>query len=206
MTQNVKDLEVRRVPLQPLDSTAFAPYGAVIGPESADSPQLNRAPGNLGYLWIQRPLEFPRQPYVGSLRYYYRAMRCEFLQKHPASTVVLIPLGFQSSVIYVATDDGRERPDLGTVRAFLLEGGHGVILDRGIWIRYAFPIGRFADFAYVTQRVDPSTANTSDDVVRCRLDEVFGLVLDVDFLPGADAELGVGGAVVAGPPRNPPHE
>jgi len=198
--------DVLRVPVEPLDQDRFGPYGSIIGPETADSPRLNRAPGNLGFLWIQKALEFPRQPYVGSLRYYHRATRCEFMQKHPASTVVLIPLGFAPSVVYVATDDGADRPDLASLRAFLLEGGRGIILDRGTWIRYAYPLGPFADFAYVTQRVDAATANVSDDVVRCRLDETFGKVLDIEFVAPPDAELGVGGAVVAGPPRRPPHE
>ena len=206
MTASRPALEVRRLPVSPLDAAAFDPYGAIIGPESADSPRLNRAPGNLGYLWIQKPLEFPRQAYVGSLRYYYRATRCEFMQKHPESTVVLIPLGFAPSIIYVATDGNPDEPDLATARAFLLEGGRGVILHRGTWVRYAYPLGAFADFAYVTQRVDPATANTSDDVVRCRLDETFGLVLDVEFRPGQDAVIGNDDVVVSGPPRHPPHE
>jgi ureidoglycolate hydrolase len=199
-------LEIRRLPVRHLDAVAFAPYGAVIGPETADSPNLNRAPGYLGYLWIQKALEFPRQAYVGCVRYYYRATRCEFVQKHPASTVVLIPLGLRASVIFVATDDGADRPDLATAQAFLLEGGRGVVLHRGTWVRYAFPLAPFVDFAYVTQRVDPATANSSDDVVRSRLDVDFGLVLDVEFQAIADLEIGPGGAVVSGRPRNPPLE
>ena len=79
--------EVRRLPLTHLDRESFAPYGAVIGAEAADSPNFNRAPGNLGFLWAQHPLEFPSQPQLCTLRYYYRATRCEFVQRHPASTV-----------------------------------------------------------------------------------------------------------------------
>ena len=206
MTEQNETPQLRRLPVSHLDSAAFDPYGAIIGPETADSPNLNRAPGNLGFLWIQKRLEFPRDAFIGSLRYYFRATRCEFLQKHPESTVVLIPLGFAPSIVYVALDGGSGQPDLATARAFLLEGGCGIVLNRGTWIRYAYPLGPFADFAYVTQRVDPATANTSDDVVRCRLDETFGLVLDVEFRPGQDAVLGPGEAVVSGPPRNPPHE
>ncbi len=197
---------VRYLPLSPVEAGSFEPFGAVIGPESADSPRLNRAPGNLGFLWLHKPLEFPKQPYVGCLRYYYRATRCEFLQKHPDSTVLLIPLGHEPSVVYVATDDGHGLPNLDTARAFLLTGGKGIVLNRGTWIRYAFPLGAFADFAYVTQRVDPITANTSDDVMRCVLPVAFGLVLDVAFAAPANSELGPGGAVISGPTRNPPLE
>ena len=108
------EIRVRQLPIEHLDPTMFEPFGAVVGPETADSPHLNRSPGNMGFLWIQRALEFPKQPYLGALRYYYRGMRCEFLQKHPASTIVLIPLGGQASVIYVALDDGSDQPDLDT--------------------------------------------------------------------------------------------
>lgn len=198
--------EVSRLPLTHLERGSFAPYGAVIGAEAADSPNFNRAPGNLGFLWAQHLLEFPSQPQLCTLRYYYRAARCEFLQRHPASTVVLIPMGLRSSIIYVALDDGSGRPALGTARAILLEGDRGVIMHRGTWMRYAYPTGAFADFAYVTQRLDPTTANSTDDVERCRLDETFGLVLDVDFVPPDGALTGTGGAVIQGPIRNPPHE
>ncbi len=206
MNPEPADLQVRHLPVQHLDAAAFSLYGAVIEPETADSPNLNRAPGNLGYLWIQKPLEFPRQPFVGALRFYYRGMRCEFLQKHPASTVFLVPLGGRPSVIYVASESEAGLPALDSARAFLLTGERGVILHRGTWMRYAYPLGPFADYAYVTQRVDAATANTSDDVVRCRLDETFGLVLDIAFQPPPGVEVGRGGFVVSGPPHSPPLE
>jgi ureidoglycolate hydrolase len=195
-----------RLPVTHLERASFAPYGAVIGAEAADSPNFNRAPGNLGFLWAQHPLEFPSQPQLCTLRYYYRAARCEFVQRHPASTVVLIPMGLRASIIYVALDDGFGRPELASARAILLEGDRGVIMHRGTWLRYAYPIGPFVDFAYVTQRLDPGTANSTDDVERCSLDETFGLVLDVDFTPPPGALTGSGGAVVQGTPRNPPLE
>ncbi len=197
---------VRRLAIEALDRTAFAPFGAVVGAETADSPNFNRAPGNLGYLWVQHLLEFPKQPYVGTLRYYYRGLRCEFMQKHPASTIFLIPLGMRPSAFVVAPDTGRDQPDVDQARAFLLDGHQGIVLHRGTWVRYAYPLGTFADFAYVTQRVDPATANTTDDVVRVRLDQQLGLVFDLVFeLPSSPVfEFGPSGAVVVGPGRNPP--
>ena len=74
-------------------------------------------------------------------------------------------------------------------------------------MRYAFPLGEFADFAYVTQRVDSATANVSDDVVRANLDTelrvVFDLVFDVPT--GERHTLTPSGALATGPERNPPH-
>ena len=198
----------RRLHIEPLTRAAFEPFGGVISPETADSPNLNRAPGNLGFLWVQHPLEFPKQPYVASLRYYYRGLRCDFMQKHPASTVCMLPKGAASSTFVVANDNGHDQPDVDHARAFLLDGSAGVVLHRGIWVRYAYPLGAFADYYYVTQRVDPVTANSSDDVVRCRLDDQFGFVFDLCLgMPGGPGfEFGASGAVVAGPPRKPPWE
>ncbi len=192
--------------METVERSTFEPYGALIAPETVDSPNLNRAPGNLGFLWVQKELEFPKRAYMCSLRYYYRGNRCEFLQKHPASTITLITLGITPSAFVAAPDDGGGRPDLDEARAFLLTGGVGVVLHRGIWVRYAFPLGLYADFAYVTQRVDPATANTSDDVVRCNLDTEFGFVYDLEFaVPEGDGfEIAPSGALKAGPGRNPP--
>ncbi len=199
--------DVRRLAVEPLDRGTFEPFGAVIAPETADSPNLNRAANNLGYLWVQKELEFPGRAYMCSLRYYYRGNRCEFVQKHPASTITLITLGMHPAAFVVAPDvDGR--PDVAAARAFLLTGGTGVVLHRGTWVRYAYPLGAYVDFAYVTQRVDPATANTTDDVVRVNLDSELGFVFDLEFAPPADDDyqLGPSGAVVAGPPHNPPGE
>ena len=200
------DVAVRKLAVEHLERSAFEPFGAVIEPETADSPNLNRASGNLGLLWVQKALEFPRQPYMCTLRYYYRGTRCEFLQKHPASTITLIPLGMRPSAFVVAADDGHDRPEVGRARAFLLDGTKGAVLHRGVWVRYAYPLGEFADFAYVTQRIDPATANTTDDVVRVALDEELGFVFDLAFeVPdGPSVEHGPSGAMIAGPPRNPP--
>lgn len=198
---------VRRLAVEHLDRVAFEPFGAVIAPETADSPNLNRASNNLGYLWVQKELEFPGRAYMCSLRYYYRGNRCEFVQKHPASTITLITLGMHPAAVVVVPDSGG-RPDVDAARAFLITGATGVVIHRGVWVRYAYPLGAYVDFAYVTQRVDPATANTSDDVVRVNLDTELGFVFDLEFAPpDRDGyELGPSGAVVAGPPQNPPGE
>ena len=198
---------VRRLAVEHLDRVAFEPFGAVIAPEAADSPNLNRASNNLGYLWVQKELEFPGRAYMCSLRYYYRGNRCEFVQKHPASTITLITLGMHPAAVVVVPDAGG-RPDVDAARAFLITGATGVVIHRGVWVRYAYPLGAYVDFAYVTQRVDPATANTSDDVVRVNLDTELGFVFDLEFAPpeGDGYEHGPSGAVVAGPPHNPPGE
>ena len=187
---------VRRVPVVLLDATSFGPYGAVIEAGASDDPTLNRAPGHMAYMWIHRDLEYPATPFIATCRYYARGARCEYLQKHPASTVVLIPLDGQPSVIWVALDrDGR--PDLDTIAALLLDGRRGVVLNPGTWIRYAYPVLGMANFAYVSARRNPE-----DDIVRYDLETGDGVVLewyiDAPSVPGVDRTAG--GAVKSLPP------
>ena len=205
----MSDVEVRRLPIQHLERKRFEPFGAVIGPETADSPNLNRAPGPPGLsVGAKRLWSFPSRPTCARCATTRRGTRVEFLQKHPDSTVTFIPLGGRASAIVVAPDDGHDHPDIGRAAAFLLDGSKGVVMHRGTWMRYAYPLGEFADFAYVTQRVDPATANTTDDTVRVNLDTQFGFVFDLVFeVPrGPSFEHGPSGAITAGPPRNPPYE
>jgi ureidoglycolate hydrolase len=201
------ELMIRQIMVEPLDPDLFHRFGTVIRAESLDAPTFNRAPGNMGVLWVQHPIEFPKQAYLGALRYYYRGARCDFLQRHPESTVVLIPLG-RPSIVFAAgaADDGR--PSTDDIHAFLLDGSAGVAFHRNVWLRYAYPLGDYVDFAYITQRVDPATANSTDDTQRFRLDDELSLVIEFAFMPprGAGFEYGAADVVRAGPGRNPPWE
>ena len=176
----MSEIEVRPLAVEHLSREAFEPFGCLIAPEEPDSPRFNRAPGNLGFLWVQKAIEFPKQPYMCTLRYYHRGTRCEFLQKHPESTIVLITLTGTAAI--VVTSDGREGPAVDEARAFLLTPGVGVVINRSTWIRYAYPVTPYVDFAYITQRVDPVTANSTDDTVRTNLGDEFGIVIDLSSI------------------------
>ena len=126
----------------------------------------------MAYMWVHQQLAYPATPFIATCRYYFRGTRCEYLQKHPASTVVLVPLDAKPSVIWVALDrDGR--PDLASLRALLLDGRRGLVLNPDTWIRYAYPVLDTADFAYVSARVDPE-----DDIERRYLERDDELVLE----------------------------
>ncbi len=199
------EIEVRPLEVEHLSRESFEPFGCLIAPEGADSPRFNRAPGNLGFLWVQKAIEFPKQPYMCTLRYYHRGTRCEFLQKHPESTIVLITLTGAAAIL--VAPDATEGPAVDGARAFLLTPGMGVVINRSTWIRYAYPVTPYVDFAYITQRVDPATANSTDDTVRTNLGDEFGIVFDMRFgiEKGREGyEFGVGGAVTAAPERMPP--
>ena len=207
------DPEVRRVPVRPLDTESFKRYGSVIEAGAVDDPSLNRAPGQMAYMWVHQFLAYPKPAFIATCRYHYRGARCEYLQRHPESTVVLIPIDGNPSVIWLAPDrDGL--PDLDLAEAVLLDGRRGIVLNPGFWIRYAYPVVDTADFAYVSARVDPE-----EDIERVYIERDHGTVLEWYFdapagdgvkltqggavlrLPskdGRDLELGVGGVIVRG--------
>jgi ureidoglycolate hydrolase len=184
-------VDVRRVAVMPLEAEAFSAFGAVVEPGATDDATLNRAPGQMAYMWVHRQLEYPKLPFIATCRYYFRGARCEYLQKHPASTVVLIPLDAKPSVIWVAPDRDGE-PDLDGARAILLDGRRGVVVNPGTWIRYAYPVLDTADFAYVSAREDPE-----DDIVRRYIERDDNVVLEwyVDAPTGEGVRLTDGGAV-----------
>jgi ureidoglycolate hydrolase len=171
----VAEFEVRRVRVQPLDVQAFARYGTVVEPGHVEDPTLNRAPGQMAYLWVHQPLQYPKPPYFATCRYYYRGSRVEYLQQHPESTVFLVPLDGKPSVVMFAPDRD-DQPDLDGVEAILLDGHRGLIVNPGVWLRYAYPILETADYAYVSARIEPE-----DDIRRVYLDRDHGIVLEWYF-------------------------
>jgi ureidoglycolate hydrolase len=188
----VPEPAIRRVPVRPLDADRFKRFGSVIEAGDPDDPTLNRAPGHMAYMWVQQFLTYPKTPFIATCRYYFRGARCEYVQQHPASNVVLIPIDGKPSVIWILPARDGE-PDLDAAEAILLDGRRGIVLDPGHWIRYAYPVADTADFAYVSARVDPE-----DDIRRVYLERDQGVVLEwfVDAPTGDGVELTPGGAVV----------
>lgn len=181
-----------RVPVRPLDAATFARFGSVIEAGRPGDETLNRAPGQMAYMWVHQQLTYPAMPFIATCRYYFRGARCEYVQKHPNSTVVLVPIDVKPSVIWVLPDkDGK--PDINEAHAILLDGRRGIVLNPGVWIRYAYPLLDTADFAYVSARVDPE-----DDIERAYLERDDGLILEwfYDAPPDAGVRLSPGGAVL----------
>ena len=206
---------VHRVAVRPLDVTGFAPYGSVIQAGDVDDPTLNRAPGQMAFMWVHRTLAYPRTPFIATCRYVYRGSRCEYVQRHPESTVVLVPIDGKPSVVWFLPD-ANGVPDIERAEAVLLDGRRGIAVSPNTWLRYAYPLTDVADFAYVSARVDPE-----DDIERVYLERDHGTVLEWFFdtprgegvqttpggavlkLPlqrGGDLELGVGGVIVRDEP------
>jgi ureidoglycolate hydrolase len=184
--------EVQRVPVRPLNAQEFTRFGSVVEIGDVGDPTLNRAPGQMAYMWVQQFLTYPKMPFIATCRYYFRGARCEYVQQHPESTVVLIPIDGKPSVVWLLPDAGGE-PDVDAAEAILLDGRRGIVVQPGIWLRYAYPIQDTADFAYVSARVDPE-----DDIRRVNIERDRKLVLEWFFgpPPGDRVQFSPGGAVL----------
>jgi ureidoglycolate hydrolase len=193
----MNEVRVQSVPVHQLEAHRFARYGVVVDAGDVDSTSLNRAPGQMAFMWVHRMLEYPKQPFLATCRYQYRGLRCDYLQRHPASTVVLVPVGRHASVIVLAPDD-HGIPDISKAEGFLLDGTRGVVVEPNTWIRYAFPLFEYADFVYVSARLD-----AADDIEHVYLDRDHGVVLELTFQPptGEGVTTSPGGAITGLPPR-----
>lgn len=183
---------VRRVVVERLTEQSLGDLGEIAAPGELDDPRLNRSPGQMAFLWLHGELQAASQSYVATTRYRYRGSRCEYLQRHPASTLLLVPIDGRPSVVFAAPDD-EGSPRLDAVKALLVTGDSGLAIKPGVWVRYAYPILDTADFVQVTSRVD-----ASHDYERFDLERSRGLVLEWYFGPpaGSSVQLSAGGAVL----------
>ncbi len=139
------------LPCQPADDDAFAPYGRIVRrPENTVATLASGAVES----W-SLPFESGSPPQVMFNRYHDKGREFSVMEKHLQVTQCFFPLGGVPYIMVV----GRDRPDDHTfgpqqVKAFYIEGNHGVLLWRDVWHSLArFPVGAdYIDLAFITDR------------------------------------------------------
>lgn len=92
---------------------------------------------NLGRLGMMGFMQMKRVP-----------IACTTLQVLPNSIELYLSLDGKPSVFFVAPGvTGNAAPDEARIEAFILEGGAGVVVQKGIWHVAPFPLTETADFA-----------------------------------------------------------
>ena len=123
-----------RLSVEPLEETAFAPFGAVV-----DRP--SRAPDASGPGWTwwgeTQPLgAVPRGYGIGYLDLEPAPSSFDWAERHMQSQELIAPLD-GCCLVYVGPADEAEEPDalppLDRFRVFLLEPGQAVVLAPGVW-------------------------------------------------------------------------
>ncbi len=120
------------IPVEPLTEGSFAPFGAIVGALAAP-PALRL---DTMATW-KAPFAVDGAMEMTVCRYFSQPMRLTVLERHLAVTQAFLPLGGTACVMVVAPPTDLAKPDdappPGSLRAFRMEGGAGVVLHRGTW-------------------------------------------------------------------------
>jgi ureidoglycolate lyase len=117
----------RRIPVQPLTSEAFAPFGEVLSPplESGraffDAALGDDRPAAAPSLSLSR-IEVAHQGPLTAVR----------MERHAHSSQSFVPLGDAPFLVLVCPPGGAA-PDMAAARAFVASGGVGVTYAAGVW-------------------------------------------------------------------------
>lgn len=131
------------------DDDAFSPYGRIV--RRPDNIAASLASGAVES-W-RLPFESASPPQIMFNRYHDKGRNFSVMEKHLHVTQCFFPMGGVPYIMVVGID----QPDGETftpkdVKAFYIDGNHGVLLWRNVWHSLArFPVGaEYIDLAFIT--------------------------------------------------------
>ncbi len=133
------------------DDASFAPYGRIV--RRPENTAANLASGAVES-W-DLPFESSSQPQIMFNRYHDKGRNFSVMEKHLQVTQCFFPLGGTPYIMVVGVDSAEDEGFTPRqVKAFYIEGNHGVLLWRNVWHSLArFPVGAdFIDLAFITDR------------------------------------------------------
>jgi ureidoglycolate hydrolase len=131
-----------RISVQELTPEAFARYGQVMS-----------APNNGSRENFAAKVENDRPASARANLALIAASPCAFplaikaLERHAHSNQAFMPLDVSEYLVVVCSDDGKNKPDLATLRAFRVSGSTGINYNRGTWHYGMSTIGEPGTFA-----------------------------------------------------------
>jgi allantoicase len=168
-------ISLQKIPALPLTPEAFAPYGQVIQsyPDITSAPRsVKITPANFGTANKYHKLSLLESSYPDDAGAttgisVYRCRPAEVakngitrevvlnaLERHPFTNQAFLPMSQDKDSLYlvaVARNGPDDRPDIGTLRAFVARGNQGIAYNTGVW-RTQCPI-------YISQAVLNSHAD-----------------------------------------------
>jgi allantoicase len=148
---------LRKIPALPLTPEAFAPYGQVIQSytDITSAPRsVKITPANFGTATKYHKLSLLESSYPGDagattgISVYMcqpaevakngtkREVLLKALERHPFTNQAFLPMSQHGDKVYlvvVAKNGPDDRPDIGTLRAFVARGNQGITYNTGIW-------------------------------------------------------------------------
>lgn len=143
-------MNLHTVKIEPASEAEFAPYGKIIR-RPQDSTAANLASGAVES-WLL-PFEAGTKPLVMFNRYHDKGRQFSVMEKHLQVTQCFFPLGGTAFIMVVGLGgDGTGDIAPENVRAFHIDGNHGVLLWRNVWHSLArFPVDAdYIDLAFLT--------------------------------------------------------
>jgi ureidoglycolate lyase len=142
------------VSAHPLTAAAFRPFGEVIEHTGTDRRHFiasafdddGTAPDRL--LWVSRVPHAEQLP-----------LRVTTMERHPHSAQWFSPLSCDAYLVAVCQPLGDGSPDIETLKAFIAQGGQGVVYGRNVWHHPMVVLGQPATFL-----VSMAKGGVDDDV------------------------------------------
>ena len=123
----------KTVKAEPLTAEAFGEFGQVLDPNATDREPDFQGLASIGWF---ADFHCKSKPQVVLLRTEYLGLRASKLERHHQVAQTFIPLEGVPAVLFVAPPTGSNASDIpepDDVRAFLIDGSAGYVLNAGTW-------------------------------------------------------------------------
>lgn len=165
MTENVTFAAVPTLELQPIGVEPFRPFGHVLQPLDP-----NPRPVNAGTALRHDVTAFADDPRPGSrliaslfeARAQSLPLAIAMMERHPFSEQTIVSMRGGPFALAVCLPDPDGAPEPGTMRAFLVPAGGGVIYRKGIWHTPIMALG--SDSLFFVQSSQDGTADDCQEV------------------------------------------
>jgi ureidoglycolate lyase len=137
---------LRHLPLEPLTTAAFAPFGTVIEADYARSRLINEGRCRRFHALATVDAGADGEAILSIFRAtaWPRPIRIAILERHPLGSQAFIPMERHAWIAVVA-----ERPEAPACRAFLVRGDQGLQIAKGVWHHPLLALAPVHDFLVV---------------------------------------------------------
>jgi len=143
-------MKPRRLHLQPLSASAFAPFGDVIQRAEAIAEKINYGQ-TLKYADLARVDSSDNDGETTISLYRSQPAELPFLierlERHPLGSQAFMPLHGRPFPVIVAPPG--DEPDVRNIMGFISDGEQGVNIHRGVWHHYQLSIGESCDYLVI---------------------------------------------------------
>ena len=134
---------------EPLTQAAFAPFGKVIEADPATAIEINS--GFTTRFHKLATAQTDADTILSIFRGRPRPLQIAMLERHPKGSQAFVPLNGRQWLAVVA-----ETPDQHACRAFMCQGGQGLIYAANVWHHPLLVLGEVQDFLVVDRDGDGS--------------------------------------------------